>query len=125
MVSEISVTPSNASIFHIRHFTSYFYILVTGADKLTIVLVTPFPLPPSWINLGSLAAESLGAWHPTAIAEVQKLGSSLARQNGEEEATVVQQLFQQLSVSLMRGNAALFNNRCPPDSESREDDVRW
>ena len=53
------------------------------------------------------------------------MGSSLARQNGEEEATVVQQLFQQLSVSLMRGNAALFNNRCPPDSESRENDVRW
>lgn len=72
-----------------------------------------------------IAAESLGAWHPTAIAEVQKLGSSLARQNGDEETTVVQQLFQQLSVSLMRGNAALFNNRCPPDSETGGEDVRW
>ena len=31
-----------------------------------------------------LAVESLGAWHKSAIAEVRKLGSSLARHNGEE-----------------------------------------
>ena len=59
------------------------------------------------------------------MKQVKNLGSSLARQNGDEEAVVVQQLFQQLSVSLMRGNAALFNNRCPPDSDNRDDDVRW
>ena len=72
-----------------------------------------------------IAAESLGAWHSSAIAEVQKLGSSLAKQNGEDEAIVVQQLFQQLSVSLMRGNAALFNNRCPPTLDNGEDEIRW
>ena len=55
------------------------------------------------------------------MKQVKNLGSSLARQNGDEEAIVVQQL----SVSLMRGNAALFNNRCPPDSDNRDDDVRW
>ena len=83
------------------------------------------PCHQQGIEFIPIAAESLGAWHSTAIKEVQKLGSSLARQNGDEEAVVVQQLFQQLSVSLMRGNAALFNNRCPPDSDNRDDDVRW
>ena len=72
-----------------------------------------------------IAAESLGAWYSSAIAEIKKLGSVLARQSGENETVTVQQLFQQLSVSLMRGNAALFNNRCPPDNEVRGDDVRW
>ena len=60
-----------------------------------------------------------------AIVEIRKLGSALARQTGEEETVTVHQLFQQLSVSLMRGNAALFNNRCPPNSETGGDEVRW
>ena len=51
-----------------------------------------------------IAVESLGAWHPTAVAEVAKLGSALARQNGDKESTTTQRLFQQLSVALMRGN---------------------
>ena len=60
-----------------------------------------------------LAAESLGAWHPVAIAEVAKLGRAYALHNGEEEQTSIQHLFQRLSVALMKGNAALFNNRVP------------
>ena len=70
--------------------------------------------------------ESLGAWHPTAVAEVAKLGSALARQNGDEEGTTIQRLFQQLSVALMRGNAALLNNRRPPDPQAQgRDDIVW
>ena len=69
--------------------------------------------------------KSLGAWNSTAIVEIRKLGSALARQTGEDETVTVHQLFQQLSVSLMRGNAALFNNRCPPNSETGGDEVRW
>jgi len=60
-----------------------------------------------------LAVESLGAWHPSAVAEVKRLGSALARHTGEEESSTISRLFQKLSLCLMRGNAALFNNRSP------------
>ena len=62
-----------------------------------------------------IAVESLGAWHKSAIVQVGKLGSALARQIGEDEGLTIQRLFQQLSVALMRGNSALLNNRCPAD----------
>ena len=62
-----------------------------------------------------IAVESLGAWHPSAIVELKRLGSALARHKGEEEGVTIGRLFQKLSVCLMRGNAALFNNRSPPD----------
>ena len=52
------------------------------------------------------------------IVQVTKLGSALARQNGDEEGVTVQRLFQQLSVALMRGNAALLNNRCPANYDN-------
>ena len=39
--------------------------------------------------------------------------SALARHTGEDEQSTVQHLFQRLSVALMKGNAALFNNRVP------------
>ena len=60
-----------------------------------------------------IAVESLGAWHPLAVKEVTKLASAKARHTGEEESVEVARLFQKLSVALMRGNAALFNNRVP------------
>ena len=72
-----------------------------------------------------IADKSLGAWHSSAVAQVKKLGSLLARHTGEDETVQVQRLFQQLSVSLMRGNAALFNNRCPPEVEVEGDNVTW
>ena len=62
-----------------------------------------------------IAVESLGAWHKSAIVQIGKLGSALARQNGEEEGTTILRLFQQLSVALMRGNCALLNNSSPAD----------
>ena len=68
-----------------------------------------------------LAAESLGAWHPVAIAEVVKLGKAYARHTGEEEQSSIQHLFQRLSVALMKGNAALFNNRVPDSGAAGED----
>ena len=60
-----------------------------------------------------IAVESLGAWHPQAVREVKKLAGAKARHTGEEESLEVTRLFQKLSVALMRGNAALFNNRAP------------
>ena len=53
------------------------------------------------IEFVPIAVESLGAWHKTAVAEIVKLGSALARQTGDEESTTVQRLFQQLSLSLI------------------------
>ena len=46
---------------------------------------------------------------------MKKLGSAKARHTGEEEAQEISRLFQKLSIALMRGNAALFNNRVPSD----------
>ena len=60
-----------------------------------------------------IAVESLGAWHPQAVREVKKLAGAKARHTGEEESLEVTRLFQKLSVALMRGNAALFDNRAP------------
>ena len=60
------------------------------------------------------------------LAEVAKLGSALARQNGDEESTTIQRLFQQLSVALMRGNAALLNNRTPTELQAQDRDyIVW
>ena len=72
-----------------------------------------------------LAVESLGAWHKSAISEVKKLGSSLARHTGEEETTTIRHLFQQLSIALAKGNAALFNNRIPSDSSQGDEGFGW
>ena len=72
-----------------------------------------------------LAVESLGAWHRSAIAEVKKLGSSLARHTGEEETTTVRHLFQQLSLALMKGNAALLNNRHPGGAGGGDEALGW
>ena len=58
-----------------------------------------------------LAAESLGGWHSVAREQVQKLGSALARQTGQEEGEVMSQLFQRLSVCLMKGNAAILADK--------------
>ena len=72
-----------------------------------------------------LAVESLGAWHKSAIAEIKKLGSSLARHTGEDETTTVQHLFQQLSIALVKGNAALLNNRNPSGAVDCDEGTGW
>ena len=73
------------------------------------------------IVLTPLPAESLGARHPVAIAEVEKLRKAYARHTGEEKQNAIQHLFQRLSVGLMQGNAALFNNRVPDFGAAGED----
>ena len=72
-----------------------------------------------------LAVESLGAWHKSAIVEVKKLGSALARQTGEGETTTIKHLFQQLSISLVKGNAALLNNRNPGRIDDSDEGMGW
>ena len=72
-----------------------------------------------------LAVESLGAWHKSAILEIKKLGSALARHTGEEEITTTRPLFQQLSIALVKGNAALMNNRNPSDGAQGDEGLGW
>ena len=72
-----------------------------------------------------LAVESLGAWHTSAIAEVKKLGSCLARHTGEDETITTMHLFQQLSIALQKGNAALLNNRNPGGADTSDEAVGW
>ena len=67
-----------------------------------------------------IATESLGAWHKSAVAQVKKLGSAKARHLGEDESQEINRLFQKLSIALMRGNAALFNNRVPSQPGDEE-----
>ena len=72
-----------------------------------------------------LAVESLGGWHKSAIAEVKKLGSALARHTGDDESTTVNHLFQQLSLAVMKGNASLLNNRNPSLGVNSDESVGW
>ena len=45
--------------------------------------------------------------------QIHQLGSTPARHRGEEEQLETRNLFQRLSLLLMRGNAALLVNRVP------------
>ena len=62
-----------------------------------------------------VALETLGGLHAVAVAQVKQLGAALARQTGGDEREVTSQLFQRLSLQLMRGNAALMSSRTPDD----------
>ena len=57
----------------------------------------------------------------SAIVEVKKL----ARHTGEDESTTIRHLFQQLSIALMKGNAALLNNRNPGSGGEGDEGMGW
>ena len=65
-----------------------------------------------------IVAESMGGWHATAVREVKKLGSALARHTGQLEGEAISHLWGRLGILLQRGNAALMGNRVPafPDA---------
>ena len=44
---------------------------------------------------------------------MKRIGAAVARHQGIEERVATKQLFQRLSVTLMRGNAALLMSRRP------------
>ena len=60
-----------------------------------------------------VALETLGGFHRVAVEQVKKIGSALARHQGSDEQVATKQLFQRLSLTLMRGNAALILGRRP------------
>ena len=63
-----------------------------------------------------IAMETLGGFHKVAAEQVKRIGAAVARHQGVEETVAVKQLFQRLSLTLMRGNAALLMTR-RPDSD--------
>ena len=66
-----------------------------------------------------LAVDTLGAWHPVALAAITRLGRQLARNVGKEEVDCIRHLRQRLAVLLVRDNVALLCARIPtfPDPE--------
>ena len=44
---------------------------------------------------------------------------------GEEETTTIKHLFQQLSLALVKGNAALLNNRNPDGAGEGDEGIGW
>ena len=60
-----------------------------------------------------IAMETLGRFHKVALEQVKRIGAAVARHQGIEEHVATKQLFQRLSVTLMRGNAALLMSRRP------------
>ena len=60
-----------------------------------------------------LPFEVLGGVHKSAAEVIKKIGQTLARSSGQEEAEVTRHLFGRLSVLLMQGNAKLILSRIP------------
>ena len=60
-----------------------------------------------------IAMETLGGFHKVALEQVRRIGAAVARHQGMEERVATRQLFQRMSVTLMRGNAALLMSRRP------------
>ena len=71
------------------------------------------------ITFTPLAADTLGGWHPVALASITRLGRQLARNVGKEDEECIRHLRQRLAVLLVRDNVALLCARTPtfPDPE--------
>ena len=63
-----------------------------------------------------LAVESLGGWSDLAAKTISRIGRLLGQKLGIPPSITSRQLFQRCSVSLWRGNAALWLHRFPPIS---------
>ena len=80
-------------------------------DDLEGIVFHPFPV------------ETLGGWAESAVSQITRLGESLARASGLEEAESVRFLFVRLSLLLMRGNTALLINCVPSQADPHLDGV--
>ena len=54
-----------------------------------------------------MTVDTLGGWHPSALAAIKKLGCQLARNDRREDNKVVRILRQRLAVLLVRDNVAM------------------
>ena len=55
-----------------------------------------------------VAVKTLGGFHRVATEQVKRIGAALARHQGSDERVASRQLLQRLSITLMRGNAAML-----------------
>ena len=60
-----------------------------------------------------LVVESLGGWDDSAVREMKKIASALARSSGEDEGETWRKMITRLSILLMKGNSALLAGRTP------------
>ena len=61
-----------------------------------------------------LSIEAMGGGlHTKTLETVRTLSRQLSRQTGREESLVMSHMCESLSVTLMKGNSALFTNRSP------------
>ena len=59
-----------------------------------------------------LPVKTLGGWHKEAEKQVARIGRELARSTaGADQKTSINHLFQRLSLTLQKGNAALILSR--------------
>ena len=65
------------------------------------------------ISFTPLAVDTLGGWHPVALAAITRLGRQLARNVGKEDDDCIRHLRQRLAVLLVRDNVALLCARTP------------
>ena len=63
-----------------------------------------------------IAMETLDGFQKVAAEQVKRIGAAVARHQSVVETVAVKQLFQRMSLTLMRGNAALVMTR-KPDSD--------
>ena len=63
----------------------------------------------------SFFVETLGGFHRVATDQVKQIGAALAQHQGIEVQVASRQLFQRMSITLMRGNAAMLMSRRPSD----------
>ena len=60
-----------------------------------------------------LVAESHGGWGEVAVATVDRIARSLARQTGQPEEEATRQTWSRLAVTLQRANGQAFAARLP------------
>ena len=60
-----------------------------------------------------LVADKFGGWHESAVEQIKKLGTALARHTWQEEFQETRHLYQGLAIRLAKGNASLLLNRTP------------
>ena len=59
-----------------------------------------------------LPVETFGGWHSEAEKQIERIGRELARStSGTDQKTSTNHLFQRLSLTLQKGNAALILSR--------------
>ena len=74
------------------------------------------------ISFLPVAVETLGGFHKVAVEQTKRIGAALSRHQGIEENIAIKQLFQRMSLTLMRGNAAMIMSR-RPDSDLAQPEV--